>query len=72
MHDNLLLLTVALAGSCAVCPPDEIRKPARLRFRPPGRRATKLYGESTLQRRPYAYRRGGLEDCAAVHVMATL
>ena len=38
----------------------EIRKLAKLRFRPPGRRATKVYGESTLQRWLYAYRRGGL------------
>jgi putative transposase len=38
----------------------EIRKLAKLRFRPPGRRATKAYGESTLQRWLYAYRRGGL------------
>lgn len=31
-----------------------------MRFWPPGRRATKAYGESTLQRGLYAYRRGGL------------
>ena len=38
----------------------EIRKLAKLRFRPPGRRATKIYGISTLQRWLYAYRHGGL------------
>jgi hypothetical protein len=38
----------------------EIRKLAKLRFRPPGRRATKVYGASTLQRWQYAYRHGGL------------
>jgi len=32
----------------------EIRKLAKLRFRPPGRRATKVYGASTLQRWLYA------------------
>ena len=39
----------------------EIRKLAKLRFRPPGRRATKVYGASTLQRWLYAYREGGLD-----------
>lgn len=39
----------------------EIRKLATLRYRPPGRRATKCYGVSTLERWYYAYRRGGLE-----------
>jgi transposase InsO family protein len=39
----------------------EIRKLAKLRFRPPGRRASKVYGASTLQRWLYAYREGGLE-----------
>jgi transposase InsO family protein len=38
----------------------EIRKLAKLRFRPPGRRASKVYGASTLERWLYAYRRGGL------------
>ena len=39
----------------------EIRKLAEGRYRPPGRRATKCYGPSTLERWYYAYRRGGLE-----------
>lgn len=38
----------------------EIRKLAKLRFRPPGRRVSKVYGASTLERWLYAYRRGGL------------
>ena len=38
-----------------------IRELAKLRYRPPGRRATKCYGVSTLQRWYYAYRRGGLD-----------
>jgi putative transposase len=38
-----------------------IRELAKLRYRPPGRRATKSFGASTLQRWYYAYRRGGLE-----------
>lgn len=38
----------------------EIRKLADRKFRPPGRRATKCYGASTLERWYYAYRRGGL------------
>jgi putative transposase len=39
----------------------EIRKLAKRKFRPPGRRATKQYGASTLERWLYAYRRGGLD-----------
>lgn len=38
----------------------EIRKLADRKVRPPGRRATKCYGVSTLERWYYAYRRGGL------------
>ena len=38
----------------------EIRKLAERKVRPPGRRATKCYGASTLERWYYAYRRGGL------------
>ena len=38
----------------------EIRKLAKRKYRPPGRRATKQYGASTLERWFYAYRRGGL------------
>jgi putative transposase len=37
-----------------------LRELAKLRYRPPGRRATKCFGVSTLQRWYYAYRRGGL------------
>src|SRR4051812_9567605 len=39
----------------------ELRKLADRTYRPPGRRATKRYGASTLERWYYAYRRGGLE-----------
>lgn len=39
----------------------EIRKVAEKRWRPPGRRATKQYGVSTIERWLYAYRRGGLD-----------
>lgn len=39
----------------------EIRKLAEVRYRPPGRRATKCYGPSTLERWYYAYKRDGLE-----------
>lgn len=38
-----------------------IRALAQCRYRPPGRRASKQYGVSTLERWFYAYRRGGLE-----------
>jgi len=38
----------------------EIAKLTEIRYRPPGRRATKSYGASTLERWYYAYRRGGL------------
>jgi transposase InsO family protein len=38
----------------------EIRKLAERRWRSPGRRATKQFGASTLERWYYAYRRGGL------------
>jgi len=38
----------------------EIRKLAQRRYRPPGRRATKHYGASTLERWYYIYRREGL------------
>ena len=38
----------------------EIAKLTEVRYRPPGRRATKCYGASTLERWYYAYRRGGL------------
>lgn len=38
----------------------EIAKLAEVRYRPPGRRATKRYGASTLERWYYAYRGGGL------------
>ena len=38
----------------------EIRKLAERKYRSPGRRATKQYGASTLERWYYAYRRGGL------------
>lgn len=38
----------------------QIRKLAERKFRPPGRRATKQFGASTLERWYYAYRRGGL------------
>lgn len=39
----------------------ELRKLAERKWRPPGRRATKTYGASTLERWYYAYRRGGLD-----------
>lgn len=38
-----------------------IRTIAECRYRPPGRRASKRFGISTLERWYYAYRRGGLE-----------
>jgi len=38
-----------------------IRALAQCRYRPPGRRVSKQYGISTLERWFYAYRRGGLE-----------
>ncbi len=38
-----------------------IRGLAQSRYRPPGRRASKQFGISTLERWYYAYRRGGLE-----------
>ena len=38
----------------------ELRKLAERKYRPPGRRATKQYGVSTLERWIYAYRHGGL------------
>jgi putative transposase len=38
-----------------------IRALAQCRYRPPGRRASKQYGISTLERWFYAYRSGGLE-----------
>jgi putative transposase len=38
----------------------ELRKLAERKYRPPGRRATKCYGASTLERWFYAYRRGVL------------
>lgn len=39
----------------------EIRKLAARKYRPPGRRATKQYGVSTLERWYYSYRRSGIE-----------
>ena len=39
----------------------ELRQLAERRYRPPGRRATKCFGASTLERWYYAYRRGGLD-----------
>jgi transposase InsO family protein len=39
----------------------ELRKLADRTYRPPGRRASKRFGASTLERWYYAYRRGGLE-----------
>jgi len=39
----------------------EIGKLTEVRYRPPGRRATKSYGASTLERWYYAYRRDGLD-----------
>jgi len=39
----------------------ELRKLAERAYRVPGRRATKRFGASTLERWYYAYRRGGLE-----------
>ena len=38
----------------------EIAKLTEVRYRPPGRQATKSYGASTFERWYYAYRRGGL------------
>jgi len=38
----------------------ELRKLAERKYRPPGSRATKCYGVSTLERWYYAYRQGGL------------
>ena len=38
----------------------EIAKLTEVRYRPPGRKATKSYGASTFERWYYAYRRGGL------------
>jgi putative transposase len=38
----------------------ELRKLAERKYRPPGRRTTKQYGASTLERWVYAYRHGGL------------
>src|SRR5438067_298477 len=38
----------------------EIRKLAKRKYRSPGRRASKQYGASTLERWLYAYRGGGL------------
>jgi transposase InsO family protein len=39
----------------------ELRVIAERRYRPPGRRASKQFGISTLERWYYAYRRGGLD-----------
>lgn len=39
----------------------ELRKLAERKYRPPGHRATKCFGTSTLERWYYAYRRGGLD-----------
>jgi transposase InsO family protein len=39
----------------------ELRKLAEKKWRPPGRRATKQYGVSTIERWLYAYRGGGLD-----------
>ncbi|HWU87880.1 MAG TPA: hypothetical protein VN253_11425 [Kofleriaceae bacterium] len=39
----------------------ELRKLAERKYWPPGRRATKRFGASTLERWYYAYKRGGLE-----------
>jgi transposase InsO family protein len=39
----------------------EIAKLAEVRYRPPGRRATKCYGVSTIERWFYAYKRDGLD-----------
>lgn len=40
---------------------DAIRAVAACRYRPPGRRASRQYGVSTIERWYYAYRSGGLE-----------
>lgn len=40
---------------------DAFRAIAACRYRPPGRRASKQYGISTIERWYYAYRSGGLE-----------
>jgi transposase len=40
---------------------EAIRTIAACRYRPPGRRASKQYGVSTIERWYYAYRSGGLE-----------
>ncbi len=45
----------------------ELAKLAKRKFRPPGRRTTKQFGASTLERWLYAYRRGGI---AALHPAA--
>jgi len=39
----------------------EIRKLAKRKFRPPGRRASKQFGASTIERWVYLYRKGGIE-----------
>jgi transposase InsO family protein len=39
----------------------ELRKLAERKYRPPGRRATKQFGVSTLERWYYAYKHGGLD-----------
>jgi putative transposase len=39
----------------------ELRRLAEHKYRPPGRRATKQFGVSTLERWYYAYKRGGLD-----------
>ena len=64
--EAVALFRAEIIGGLARCQLDrgelavELRKLAERKFRPPGRRATKQYGVSTLERWVYAYRRDGL------------
>jgi len=71
--EAVALFRATVIGALARCELDhgelavELRKLAKRKFRMPGRRATKQFGASTLERWFYAYRRGGI---AALHPSA--
>lgn len=61
--EAVALFRAEIIGGLARCQLDrgelaaELRKLAERKYRPPGRRTTKQYGVSTLERWVYAYRR---------------
>ena len=65
--EAVALFRATVVGALARCELDhgelatEIRKLAKRKFRPPGRRASKQFGASTIERWIYLYRKGGID-----------